>query len=238
MSTPTPHNAAVKGQIAKTVLLPGDPDRARYIAENFLTDAQLVSEIRGIPCYTGKYNGKSVSVMASGMGGASAGIYSWELFTLYDVDNIIRIGTAGGFKTEIAVGDLVMAMSACTDSNYAYQYNLHGTYSPCADFNLLQNAMKIADSNSIKSHAGMIFSSDMYSDYNAMGDDLWHKWADYGCLCQDMETYALYCNAKRSGKKALSILTNVADCITGKCLEGGIPALQPMIKVALELAAV
>ena len=137
----TPHNAASKGQIAKTVLFPGDPKRARYIAENFLEGARLVSDVRGMEAFTGLYKSKSVSVMGSGMGGPSAGIYSHELYSFYDADAIIRIGPAGGYRKELKPGALMCALTASTDSNYAYQFKLPGTFSPCCDFELLQKAV-------------------------------------------------------------------------------------------------
>lgn len=234
--TPTPHNAAKKEDIAKTVLLPGDPQRAKYIAENFLKKAKKVTSIRGMKGYTGTFNGKPVTVMGSGMGGPSAGIYSYELFAFYDVEQIIRIGTAGGYQKDLPLGALVFAMTACTDSNYAYQYQLPGTFSPVADFDLLKKAVDYVENNKIPYRAGNILSSDMYSEYNALGElKAWKPWADMGCLAQDMETYAVYCNAAYLHKKAFSILTNVADCTTGKCLEGGMAALEPMIKTALNL---
>lgn len=234
--TPTPHNAAKKGGIAKTVLLPGDPNRAQYIAENFLENAREVTSVRGIKGFTGLYNGKPVSVMGSGMGGPSAGIYSYELFAFYEAEKIIRIGTAGGYQKNIPLGALIFAMTACTDSNYAYQYQLPGTFSPSADFSLLEKAAAFAKSENIPYAAGSIFSSDMYSEYNALGGEkAWKPWADMGCLAQDMETYALYCNASYLHKKALSIVTNVADCITGECLSGGMKALEPMMRTALHL---
>lgn len=234
--TPTPHNSALKGDIAKTVLLPGDPNRAQYIAENFLEGAREVTSVRGIKGFTGLYNGKRVSVMGSGMGGPSAGIYSYELFAFYDVEKVIRIGTAGGFQESVPLGALIFAMTACTDSNYAYQYQLPGTFCPSADFSLLEKAVDFAKEKSFQYVAGSIFSSDMYSEYNALGaTKAWKPWADMGCLAQDMETYALYCNAAYLHKKALSIVTNVADCISGQCLLGGMKALEPMMKVALHL---
>ena len=233
--TPTPHNAAKNGEIAETVLLPGDPMRAKYIAENFLEDAREVTSVRGMKGFTGKYNGKKVSVMGSGMGGPSAGIYSYELFAFYGVEKIIRIGTAGGYKKEQLPGDLIFAMTASTDSNYAYQYALPGTFSPSGDFSLLKKAADFASQNSFRFEAGGIFSSDMYSEYNALGEEAWKKWARMGCLAQDMETYALYCNAAYLNKKALSILTMVANCVTGATTDFSFESLNPMIKTALSL---
>ena len=234
--TPTPHNSAKSTDFSETVLLPGDPMRAKYIAENFLQNVREVTKVRGMLGFTGQYKGNPVSVMGSGMGGPSAGIYSYELFAFYGVKRIIRIGTAGGYKPEIPLGALIFAMTACTDSNYAYQYGLPGTFSPCADFQLLKAAVEFAESNAVSYAAGSIFSSDMFSEYNALGaEKAWKPWAEMGCLAQDMETYALYCNASYLKKNALSIVTNVADCNTGKCLSGGMESLTPMIKTALSL---
>ena len=236
METPTAHNQAVKGQIAESVLMPGDPDRAIFVAEKFLTDAELVSDLRGMKAFTGNFNGKRVSVMSSGMGGASAGLYSYELFAFYGVEKIIRIGTAAGFQKEINAGDMVFAMTACTDSAYGAQYQLPGTFSPSGDFELLQKAAEYARANGLDFHAGSIFSSDYYSRYNALGiEKSWKPWADMGCLAQDMETYAIYCNAARFHKKAFSIVTNVYNKITDRGIEGNKDVLIPMIKTALNI---
>ncbi len=233
--TPTPHNSAKNGDIAKTVLLPGDPMRAKYIADNFLTDSMEVTSVRGMKGFTGKYMGKNVTVMGSGMGGPSAGIYSYELFAFYEVDQIIRIGTAGGYQKEQKPGDLIFAMTASTDSNYAYQYALPGTFSPAADFGLLKKAVEYAEKKQFPFQAGSIFSSDMYSEYNALGQEAWTKWAKMGALAQDMESYALYCNASYLGKKALSILTMVANCVTGETTDFSFESLNPMIETGLSL---
>jgi purine-nucleoside phosphorylase len=235
----TPHNSASAGQIAKTVLFPGDPVRAQYIAKEFLADAEQVTYVRGIPGFTGYWKGKRVSVMASGMGGASAGIYSYELFSFFGVENIIRIGTAGGLQPEINPGDVVFALSASTDCAYARQYSLPGTYSPCADFGLLERAVAAARESSIPFHTGAVFSSDYFSEYNALGSELsWKLWSKAGCLVQDMETYALYCNAAWLGKKALSVLTHTDSCVTGKSVasDARMTSLVPMIQIALEAA--
>ena len=232
---PTPHNSANIGDIAKTVLLPGDPNRAKFIAENFLQEVREVTAVRGITGYTGLYNGSPVTVMGSGMGGASAGIYSYELYAFYGVESIIRIGTAGGYKDSQEPGDLIFAVTACTDTNYAYQYELPGTFSPSCDFLLLKRATDYAASKNIRFEAGTILSSDMYSEYNAMGEKAWKKWAAMGCLAQDMETYALYCNAAYIGKKALSITTMVANCVNGKHTDYSYQSLTPMIETALSL---
>jgi purine-nucleoside phosphorylase len=236
---PTPHNAATEVQIAKTVLFPGDPARAQYIAQKFLPDSVQVTSVRGILGFTGTYKGKPVTVMASGMGGPSAGIYSFELYKFYGVENIIRIGTAGGLQSDIEPGDIVFAMSASTDSNYARQYNLPGTLSPCGDYHLMEKAVATARRESIRFHVGPVFSSDHFSEYNALGpEESWKQWAKLGCLVQDMETYALYCNAAWLGKKALSILTHTDSCVTKKSVapDARMTSLIPMITVALETA--
>jgi len=236
---PTPHNSARPGQIARTVLMPGDPLRAEYVAKNYLSGAVLVSSVRNVYAYTGEWKGVPVTVMASGMGGPSAGIYSYELYHEYGVDSIIRIGTAGGLQDDLEPGMIVLAMTASTDSNYARQYGLPGTFSPCADFGLLDRAVATARSNKIGFRSGPVFSSDMFSEYNALGpEQAWKPWARMGCIAQDMETYALYCNASWLGKKALSILTHTDSCATGKSLSDGerMSALLPMFEVALGVA--
>ena len=232
----TPHNSAAKGDIAPTVLFPGDPLRAQYVAEHYFKNPRQVTGVRNVLGFTGTWQGKKVSVMASGMGGPSAGIYAYELYTWYGAERIIRIGTAGGLQPFLKLGDLVLAMSASTDSNYAYQFNLPGTFNPCADFDLLKKAADAASSKGFRYHAGAVFSSDMFSDYNALGSkESWQGWSAMGCLAQDMETYALYCTAARLGKKALSILTHTDSCVTGKGLPKSkrMSTLEPMFETAL-----
>lgn len=234
----TPHNRARKTDIAQVVLAPGDPLRAKLAAGQFLSDARLVTDVRNVLGYTGTFGGREVSVMATGMGGPSIGIYSYELFTAYDVKAIIRIGTCGGLKEQIAVGDLVAAMTASTDSAWAHQYNLKGTLSPCCDGKLLLTALKQAEQLGIPCHAGMVFSSDLFSSYNALGDESWKAWARMGALVQEMETYALYATAAWTGKRALSLLTMTDSCVTGEGLmpEKRSTGLFPMIEVALRTA--
>ena len=245
----TPHNAASAGDIAETVLLPGDPLRAEYIAKEYLNDAQKVTDTRNMLGFTGfypsdKWKKNRVTVMGSGMGGPSCGIYSYELFSFYGVKRIIRIGTAGGLQSFLKPGDLVFAMTASTDSNWANQYALPGTFSPSADFGLLSKAVGAADAHGYRHFEGGVFSSDYFSDYNALnevtGKKAWESWARMGCLVQDMETYALYCNAAWLGKKALSILTHTDSCVNEKehlPYENRIPALEAMFITALETAA-
>lgn len=234
----TAHNRAKKGEIAPIVLAPGDPLRAKLVAEKFLTDSRLVTDVRNILGYTGLYKGKEVSVLSTGMGGPSIGIYSYELFTEYDVEAIIRIGTCGGLQENIGVGDLVFAMTASTDSAWAHQYNLKGTLSPPCDATLLLEADKQAKTLDYAHHLGMVFSSDLFSSYNALGEDSWKAWARMGALAQDMETYALYATAAWCGKRALSVLTMTDSCVTGIGLpdEKRMTALYPMISVALQTA--
>lgn len=234
----TAHNRSGKSDIASVVLAPGDPLRAKLVAETFLEDARLVTDVRNVLGYTGFFQGKRLSVMATGMGGPSIGIYSYELFTEYAVDAIIRIGTCGGLQKQIGVGDLVVAMTASTDSAWAHQYNLKGTFSPCVDSTLLLSTLQAAKDERIPIHAGMVFSSDLFSSYNALGSDSWKAWARMGSLAQDMETYALYSTAAWTKKRALSILTMTDSCVTGKGLEDGerTSGVYPMIRLALLVA--
>lgn len=215
--------------------MPGDPQRAEWIAKEFLTGAKLVTDIRGIKGFTGKFNGKPVTVMASGMGAGSAGIYIYELYNFYGVEAVIRIGTAAALKKEVRAGDMVFAMTASTDSNYEYQYDLHGNLSPAADFGLLRKAALFAEKNNYRFSAGQVFSSDAYSAYNALGDKIWKSWAKMGALAQDMETNCLYCQAAYAQKKALSILTCVYNKITKKLLPSDPKTLTPMVQTALSL---
>lgn len=232
--TPTPHNSAVKGEFAKTVLMPGDPLRAKMIAETFLTDAKLVNNVRDIHGYTGKYNGVSVSVMASGMGMPSMGIYSYELFNFYDVENIIRVGTAGSFHSDVRVRDVVLAEGACTDSNYAAQYALPGTFSPIASFKLLSNAVSEAQEMGVHYHVGNVVSSDRF--YNDVENSL--DWAKMGVLAVEMEAAALYMNAARAGKHALAICTVSDHLVTGEdtTVEERQNSFKTMIELALRVA--
>ncbi len=203
MAIPTPHITAKKGDFAKTVLMPGDPKRSKFIAETFFENAVLVNDVRGVQGYTGYYKGKRVSVMASGMGQPAIGIYSYELFKFYDVSSIIRIGSCGSFDKDLRVRDIILAMGACTDSNFAHQYRLPGTFSPIADFGLLKAAAEECEKAGVNYKVGNIFSSDVFYDDASSGMD----WAKMGVLGVEMESAALYCNAARLGKKALCICT-------------------------------
>ena len=234
----TPHNRANIGEIAKTFLLPGDPLRAKFCAENFMDNPKLVTDIRNVLGYTGTYKGIPVSVMASGMGAPSAGIYSYELFTHYDVDNILRIGTCGGLQKDIVPGTLILSMACSTDSNWTNQYGINGTLAPCADYGLLSAAVDNLKKTNISYRCGMTFSSDLFSTYNAAGLGVYEKLTSLGCLCSDMETIAVYCNAMYTHKKALAILTMTDNCITGEHVEDSkrMECTANMIKIALETA--
>ena len=203
----TPHNSAEKGDIAKTVLMPGDPLRAKFIAENYLDSPVCYNEVRNMYGYTGTYKGVPVSVQGSGMGPASIGIYTWELFNIYDVDNVIRVGTAGAIADNVQLRDVVIAMSASTNSAYASQYGLPGTYAPTASWELLRAAADAAAAKGSPYHVGNVFSSDtFYDDANSLA-----SWQKMNVLAVEMEAAALYMNASRAGKNALAILT-ISDC--------------------------
>lgn len=231
----TPHITANPKDFAKTVLMPGDPLRAKFIAETYLEDAKLVNNVRGINGYTGYYKGKRVSVMASGMGQPSMGIYSYELFKFYGVESIIRIGSCGSLDKDLHVRDIVLAMGACTNGNYGAQYELPGTFSPIADFYLLQKAVKYLEDKKVNFKVGNILSSDtFYDDSNST-----LKWAKLGVLGVEMESFALYMNAARLGKKALCICT-VSDSLIypeeNTTAEERQVSFTKMMEVALEIA--
>ncbi len=231
----TPHILAEIGDIAPTVLMPGDPNRSRFIAENFLTDAVLFNNVRGVQGYTGYYKGKRVSVMASGMGQPSIGIYSYELYNFFGVETIIRVGSCGSFDPELDVLDIVLAMGACTNGNYADQYRLPGTFAPISDFKLLSKAVDACEAKGVNYKVGNILSSDTFYDDANSGMD----WAKMGVLGVEMESAALYCNAARAGKKALCICT-VSDSFVKQggdlSAEARETALTDMIEIALEIA--
>ena len=231
----TPHNNANKGDIAKTVLMPGDPLRAKYIAETYLENPRNFNEVRNMFGYTGTYKGKEVSVMGGGMGMPSVGIYTYELFHLYDVDNVIRIGSAGALQDDIKLNDLVIAMGACTDSNYAYQYGLNGTFAPIASYELLTKAVSAADKLQVPVKVGNILSSDVF--YNA-DESVNDKWKEMGVMAVEMEAAALYMNAAKAGKNALCMLTISDHIYSGTHLSAEERQLSfnNMMQVALELA--
>ena len=233
---PTPHNSANIDDFAKTVLMPGDPLRAKFISENFLEDPVLVNGVRGINGYTGMYNGKIVSVMASGMGIPSIGIYSYELFNFYNVENIIRIGSAGAISDEVNLRDIVIGQGACTNSNYASQFNLPGTYAPIASYKLLKQAVDFAQDAGVNYKVGNLFSSDTFYDDAASLSD----WRKMGVLAVEMESAALYMNAARAGKNALCICT-ISDCpFTGESCtaEERQNTFTDMMEIALKIAEI
>lgn len=205
---PTPHINANFGDIAKTVLMPGDPLRARFIAENFLTDAKCINSVRNMLGFTGFYQDKKVSVMGSGMGIPSIAIYSYELYNFYNVDTIIRIGSAGAINSGIDIGDIVIAMGASTNSNYASQYRLNGNFSATCTHNLLKKAVFSAEKLKLNFKVGNVLSSDTF--YSDDTDEL-KNWGKMGILAVEMESVALYMNAARSNKNAICILT-ISDC--------------------------
>lgn len=229
----TPHNEAKKGDIKDTVLMPGDPLRAKYIAENFLTEVKQFNAVRNMFGFSGKYKGKELSVMGSGMGIPSIGIYAHELYENYDVKNIIRVGSCGAYNKDLKLFDLVIAMGASSDSNFAHQFNLPGTISAICDFELLKKAVISAEKLDMNVKVGNVFSSDVFYNNN---EDEWKRWEDMGILAVEMESYGLYLTAQKLGKKALTILT-VSDSFHMK--EQTTPkerekSFNDMILVALE----
>ena len=210
--TPTPHIGAKYGEIAETVLMAGDPLRAKFIAENFITNPVQFNEVRGMLGYTGTYNGKRVSVMGHGMGIPSIGIYSYELFNFYGVKTIIRVGSAGSYHPNLNLGDLVIAQGACTDSNYGAQFGLPGTFAPIADFDLLRKAAAACEQRGLHYMVGNILSSDVFYSDNPQSE----SWRKMGVLAVEMEAAALYMNAARSGNRALVICTISDHILTGE----------------------
>jgi len=235
MSIPTPHITAKYGDFAKTVLMPGDPKRSRRVAEGFLDDPVLVNDTRGVQGYTGFYKGVRVSVMASGMGVPSIGIYSWELYKEYGVENIIRVGSAGALQDDIHVRDVVLGLGACTDSNYAHHFGLHGAFAPIADYALLRTAADTAEALGLRVRVGNLLSSDNFYDG---GEDSHDPWRRMGVLAVEMEAAGLYLNAARMGKRALAICT-VSDHIylpENLTAEERQDTFTDMITLALETA--
>ncbi|MGM9662251.1 MAG: purine-nucleoside phosphorylase [Oscillospiraceae bacterium] len=231
----TPHNAAEKGDFGKTCLLPGDPLRAKFIAENFLQDPVLVNNVRGVQGYTGTYKGVRVSVMASGMGMPSMGIYSHELFKFYGVENIIRVGSAGALSEKLRLRDVVAGMGACTNSNYMAQFGLPGTFAPICSFELLQEAVRAAEALGVRMPVGNLYSSDTFYDASART----MEWSRMGVLAVEMEAAALYANAAYLGKRALAICSISDSIVTGEELsaEDRQKTFTDMMKIALEVAA-
>ena len=231
----TPHNKAEKGAFAKTVLMPGDPLRAKFIAETFLENPVLVNNVRGIQGYTGTYQGVPVSVMASGMGIPSMGIYSYELFHFYDVDNIIRIGSAGGLSPDLKLRDIVIGQGACTDSNYVSQFGLTGTFAPIGSFELLEKAVNRGRNMGLRMQVGNLLSSDIFYHANPNYNDAWRE---MGVLAVEMEAAGLYMNAAKAGKRALAICTISDHLLTGESLSADDrqTSFTQMMELALGLA--
>ena len=233
---PTPHIGAQAGEIAETILLPGDPLRAKYIAENFLTDVKQFNGVKNMFGYTGFYKGKRVSVMGTGMGCPSIGIYSYELIHFYGCKNLIRVGTAGALQENVKIRDIVIGMGACTTSNYVKQFRLPGDYSCICSFELLEKAVKAAREKGLKVHVGNILSSDMF--YNPDLPQMGMSWAQMGVLAVEMEAAALYSNAAAAGVNAICILTVSDSAVTGEATtaEERQTSFTNMMEVALELA--
>ena len=234
MSIPTPHITAKYGEIAKKVLMPGDPLRAKFIAEKYLQDIVCFNTVRNMFGYTGTYKGEKVSIMGSGMGMPWIGIYSYELYKFYDVDSIIRIGSAGSLRDDVHVMDIVIGMGACTNSNYVSQYKLNGTFAPIANYELLNKAVEVAKLQGKKTVVGNILSSDTFYSNDTTANDSWKK---MGVIAVEMEAAALYMNAALLNKKALCILT-ISDHIY---LDENLSAEQRqlgfsnMIEIALDI---
>ncbi|MCR4860638.1 MAG: purine-nucleoside phosphorylase [Bacteroidales bacterium] len=231
--TPTPHIGAKPGEIASTVIMAGDPLRAQFMAETYLENPVLFNQVRGMLGYTGTWQGKRVSVMGHGMGIPSIGIYTYELFNFYDVQTIIRIGSAGAYLPDLKLGDLILAMGACTDSNYGAQYGLPGTFAPIADFDLLSRAAAECERRGYRYKVGNVLSSDIFYHDTPQAD----KWMKMGVLGVEMEASALYMNAARAGKRALVINTVSDHVITGEVTtsEQRRTTFTRMMEVALSL---
>ena len=227
------HINAEKGQIAESILLPGDPLRAKFIAENFLTGAKCYNEVRNMFGYTGTYKGVPVSVQGTGMGMPSIGIYSWELISDFGVQNLMRIGTAGSYNKDIKVRDIVAGISASTNSNYAEAFDLPGTYAPCASFELLMKLEDASEELGIPFHAGNILSSDNFYDTR---EDIWKRWARMNVMAVEMEAAALYMNAAYLGANALAIMTISDHFVTGEVTtaEERQESFTDMMRLALE----
>ena len=241
MNYPTPHINATPDDFGQTVLMPGDPLRSKYIAEHFLENARLVNNVRGVQGYTGTYHGVKVSVMASGMGIPSIGIYSYELYNAFGVQNIMRIGSAGAINPNIKVRDIVIGQGACTNSNFAAQYHLPGTFAPISSYKMLRHCADIAEDMGLRYHVGNILSSDtFYNDEEGLPDGLKStpSWSKMGVMAIEMEAAALYMNAARCGRNALAICTISDHILTGENL----PAIErqnsftEMMELALKTA--
>ena len=235
LSYPTAHIKATPAQIAKTVLMPGDPKRSELVAKKFLKDAVLFNDVRGVQGYTGTWKGVPVSVMASGMGMPSIGIYSYELYHGFGVENIIRIGSAGSMREDVKVRDIVLGMGACTDSSFGNQYGLDGSFAPICDYDMLAKSVEIGKEKGFRTHVGNILSSDVFYDDNPDRNLLWRK---MGVLAVEMEAAALYMTAARAGKRALAICTVSNSLVTGEELSADEreTTFGEMIELALDVA--
>lgn len=233
MPAPSPHIGAQYGEIAKTVIMGGDPLRAKFMAESYLENPVLVNEVRGMLGYTGTYHGKRLSIMGHGMGMPSIGIYTYELYNFYDVDTIIRVGSAGSYSYDLHLGDLVLAQGACTDSNYGAQFNLPGTFAPIADFSLLRKAADACENLGVNYKVGNILSSDVFYPDTPTTE----QWRKMKVLAVEMEAAALYMNAARAGKKAIVICTISDHLLTGEetTSEERRTTFTNMMEVALSL---
>ena len=231
---PTPHINAPEGAFADTVLMPGDPLRSKFIADNYLEKAELVNNVRGVQGYTGYYQGRRVSVMASGMGCPSIGIYSYELFNFYGVKNIIRVGSAGAISPKLKLKDIVVAMSAYTDSGYVSSFGFRGNAAPCCSYELLAKAMENAKNLPCNVVCGPIFSSDAFYSEVSQTETL----SKLGVLAVEMEAAALYMNAARAGKNALVICSISDSLVTGEELpaEERQIGFRNMMELGLSLA--
>jgi purine-nucleoside phosphorylase, family 1 (deoD) len=231
----TPHNQANVGEIAKTVLMPGDPLRAKFLAETYLEDVHQFNTVRNMFGYTGKYKGKEVSIMGSGMGQPSIGIYSWELFEQYGVESIIRIGSCGALQDHVHLRDIIIVQGSCTDSNYAYQFELPGTFSAISSYELLEKAVNEAKKKEVQYHVGNVIASDLF--YHA-DKDSHKKWAAMGCLGVEMESFALFANAAYFHKKALTLLTVSDSLVTSEETTASEreKTFTAMMEIALEIA--
>ena len=235
MSVPTPHINARPGDFAKTVLMPGDPLRSQFIAETYLENRKLVNNVRGVQGYTGTYKGVPVSVMASGMGMPSIGIYSYELYNFYGVENILRVGSAGAISEKLHVRDIVLGQGACTNSAFGDQFGLRGSFAPIADFSLLRSAAQIAEEMGLRYAVGNLLSSDTFYDADPGANA---KWISLGVLAIEMEAAALYFNAAKAGKRALAICTISDHVLTGEATDAQERQVSftQMMELALEVA--
>ena len=233
-STPTPHIGAKLGEIADTVIMAGDPLRVKFMAENYLQGAILFNEVRGMLGFTGTHQGRRISVMGHGMGGPSIGIYTYELFNFYDVKTIIRVGSAGSIQESLHVGDLVIATGACTNSNYAAQYELPGTFAPIADFGLARRAVESCERRGYRHQVGNVLSSDTFYTANAHND----RWQRMGVLAVEMEIAQLYMNAAQAGRQALGVCTVSDHILTGEATtaEERQTTFTKMMDVAFDIA--